>query len=349
MPRVRRWARKLGRVLLVLFVVVTLASVVYNLATADRVKSARELYGGPFVSVDGKQVAFRHWGADGTPVVLLGGFIVPSAVWEGVGRRLARHHRVFAIDLPPFGYTERKGPYTLESWVNLVHAFDRRLGLHRPLLVGHSLGAAVVVADALRYPRDSRGIVLLDGDALSAGGAPSWLSHLLVGPWVTSIYRIVTGSDWIFRRGLAGAYPNHPPFTKQFLEEWQRPFEVKGTLDAFRSMLKYGIQGFHIARLRAVRDRALVLWGARDTVDSVSAGRRSAAALRAPFRLVPGAGHLSMLAAPTAIASAIASFAGALRPHAVRRHLTSAAMSPCSVSTRAASVHNVCSGSDNVR
>jgi pimeloyl-ACP methyl ester carboxylesterase len=150
--------------------------------------------------------------------------------------------------------------------------------------------------------------VLLDGDALSAGGAPSWVSRVLVGPWFTSAYRIVTGSDWIFRRGLAGAYPNHPPFTHQFLEEWKRPFEVQGTLDAFRSMLPYGIQGFHLARLRTVRVPALVLWGARDSVDSVSAGRKSARALRAQFRLLPGAGHLSMLSDPGAIARAIDSF-----------------------------------------
>ena len=52
------------------------------------------------------------------------------------------------------------------------------------------------------------------------------------------------------------------------------------------------------------------LWrSARDTVDSVSAGRRSAEALRAPFHLLPGAGHLSMLAAPAAIARTVDSFA----------------------------------------
>ncbi|HKR98504.1 MAG TPA: alpha/beta hydrolase [Candidatus Dormibacteraeota bacterium] len=306
----RRWAKKLGSVVLELFVVVTAASVAYNLATAGRVKPASAFYSGPFVTVDGKRVAFRRWGARGAPVVLLGGFIVPSSVWKGIGGRLAPRHRVFAIDLPPFGYTERKGPYTLASWVQLVHDFDRRLGLHHPLLVGHSLGAAVVVADALRYPGDSRGIVLLDGDALSEAGAPSWVSNVLVGPWFTSIYRIVTGSDWIFRRGLAGAYPNHPPFTQQFLKEWEQPFKVKGTLAAFRSTLKYGIQGLHLAQLRAVRERTLVLWGSRDTVDPVSAGRISAAALRAPFRLLPGAGHLSMLGAPNAIARAIDTFAG---------------------------------------
>ena len=81
------------------------------------------------------------------------------------------------------------------------------------------------------------------------------------------------------------------------------------TLDAFRSMLRYGIQGFRLRQLRTVRVPALVLWGAQDTVDSVPAGRKSARALRAPFHMLAGAGHLSMLAAPKAIAREIDSFA----------------------------------------
>src|SRR5205807_10418022 len=147
MRRLGRWTKRLGFVLLGLFAVLTLASVAYNAATAGGVKPATALYPGPFVHVDGKLVAYRRWGTRGTPIILLGGFIVPSSVWEDVGRRLARDHRVFALDLPPFGYTERKGPYTLRGWVDLVRAFESRLGLRRPVLVGHSLGAAVVVAD----------------------------------------------------------------------------------------------------------------------------------------------------------------------------------------------------------
>jgi pimeloyl-ACP methyl ester carboxylesterase len=309
MLRLRRWGKRLGLALLGLFVGLTIASVVYNAATAGAVKPATALYAGPFVHVDGKLVAYRHWGTRGTPIILLGGFIVPSVVWDGVGKRLGRDHRVFALDLPPFGYTQRKGPYTLQGWIELVRAFETRLGLRHPVLVGHSLGAAVVVADALWHRADPNGIVLLDGDAISAGGAPSWVSKFLVGPWFTSIFRIATSSDWIFRRGLAGAYPNHPSFTREFLEEWERPFKVRGTLDAFRAMLRYGIQGFHLTQLRTVRTPALVLWGAHDTVDSVSAGRSSAQALRAPFRLIAGAGHLSMLSAPEAIARAVDAFA----------------------------------------
>src|SRR5436190_8627821 len=268
--RLRRWAKKLGLVLLELFVVLTLAAVVYDVATANRIKPATSLYPGPFVRIDGKLVAYRRWGRHGSPIILLSGFVEPSFVWRSVGERLGRRHRVFAVDLPPFGYTQRKGPYTLRGWVDLIRAFAVHFDLRRPLLVGHSLGAAVLVADALWHPRDAGGVVLLDGDALAGGGGPGWLGHLLVGPWVTALYRLVTGSDWIVRRALAGAFPGHPPFTRAFLADWQRPFEVEGTLDAFRSMLRYGIQGFRLSDLLRLHTRALVVWGAEDTVDSVA-------------------------------------------------------------------------------
>jgi pimeloyl-ACP methyl ester carboxylesterase len=310
--RLRDLAKRLGAILLELVIFVTLASVVYNTATAERMKPATALSSGPFVRLDGKLVAYRRWGTRGSPIILLGGFVVPTFVWKNAGARLGRTHRVFAIDLPPFGYTERKGPYTLREWVSLVRAFDGHFDLRRPIIVGHSLGAAVAVGTALRDPADTRGIVLLDGDALSAGGPGGWVSDLLVGPWFTSAYRIATGSDWIVRRALRDAAgPRHPPFTRGFLDEWKRPFEVRGTLDAFRSMLQYGIQGFHLSDLRLVRVRALVLWGEHDTVDSVSAGRASAKALRSPFRLLAGAAHLSMLAAPKELAREVDAFAGA--------------------------------------
>src|SRR5438105_14409299 len=107
MPRLRRWAKRLGLLLLGLFAVLTAASLAYNFATRDDVKPATALYPGPFVHVDGKLVAYRRWGTRGTPIVLLGGIIVPSSVCEAVGRGLARAHRVFGLDLPPFRHTAR--------------------------------------------------------------------------------------------------------------------------------------------------------------------------------------------------------------------------------------------------
>jgi pimeloyl-ACP methyl ester carboxylesterase len=256
--------------------------------------------------VDGTELAFRTWGSHGTPIVLLGGFVEPAWVWHRVGPLLGRMHRVYALDLPPFGYSQRRGPYTLAHWADLVRGFEQHFGLSRPILVGHSLGAALAVLLASQTPASARGIVLLDGDARPGGGGAAWLSHLLVPPWYTSAYRIVTDWDWLFRKVLRNAWgPGAPPFSKAFVEEWERPFRVSGTAAALSSLLGHGIQGVSAQTLAAVRVPALVAWGSHDTVDPVGAGRQTAALMHAPFVEIPGAGHLSMLARPALVARAI--------------------------------------------
>lgn len=310
--RLARWGKRLGLALLGLFAALTLAAAAYDLATPGG-KPVRALYAGPFVRVDGRLLAYRRWGTRGSPVLLLGGFIEPSDVWRRVGPLLARAgHRVYALDLPPFGYSERTGPYDLAAWLHEVEGFERALGISRPVLVGHSLGAATAVGEALRRPQSLRGIVLLDGDALRAGGAPGWIGHLALDPWFTALYRFLTGWDYVFRRGLHEAYgPNGPPLTDAEIERWQRPFRVAGTAQAFKEMLPNGIAGWSEADLRNVHGVPVVVaWGALDEVDSVAAGRRTARLLRAPFVLVPGAGHLSMLVAPRPVAAAIERVAG---------------------------------------
>jgi pimeloyl-ACP methyl ester carboxylesterase len=307
---VKRWLRRIGIALAALLLAVTAASLLYNAVTAGRDVAAAKLYAGPYAHVDGTRLAYRRWGTHGTPIVLVGGFIEPSWVWHDVGPLLGRTHRVYALDLPPFGYSQRRGPFTLARWTQLVMDFDRSLGIRAPVIVGHSLGAAVAVSVATQSPRAVSGIVLLDGDALPVGGGAAWLSHLLVPPWFTSLYRIATGSDWIFRRGLRSAWGSPHSFSDAFVDAWQRPFRVSGTASAFVSMLGNGIQGVSTATLGRVHVPALVAWGSKDTVDSVSAGRRTAAIMHAPFDLIPGAGHLSMLVRPALVARAVERMSG---------------------------------------
>jgi len=284
----------------------TVASLVYNLATRHRDTLS---YRGPAVTVDGTRLAYEHWGRHGSPIVLLGGFAEPTWVWHAAAPLLARKHRVYAVDLPPFGFSQRRGPYTLARWSELVSGFAARLHLRQPVVVGHSLGAAVAVSVA----SSTSGVVLLDGDALPGGG-PGWLSNLLLPPWFTSAYRIATGSDWIIRRVLRNAWGNDPPpFGDAILDVWQEPFRVPGTAAAFKAMLRYGIQGVSTRTLQHVRVPRLVLWGAADSVDSPSAGRATARLLRTRFVSIPRAGHLSMLAAPAAVARAIDEFAARAR------------------------------------
>lgn len=146
----------------------------------------------------------------------------------------------------------------------------RRLGIALLVLV-----AAVTVA-AAAY------------DAATAGGKPP--QALYPGP-----YTRVDG----------------PPLTHAEIERWQRPFRVAGTAQALKGMLPHGIPGWTDADLRRVHGvPAAVAWGALDTVDAVSAGRRTAKLLHAPFVLLPRAGHLSMLDDPRGVVAAVARIPG---------------------------------------
>lgn len=288
-----------------LLLAITVAAVVFDAVTSDPNVPVRQLWHGPFVRADGVLTAYREWGAHGTPIVLVGGAVEPSFVWDEVGPILARTHRVFALDLDGFGYTERHGPWNLREWTDQTEGFARRLHLRDPIVVGHSLGAAVAVELARRHVASR--IVLLDGDALSIAGPPSWIRSALVGsPYFTAAFRIATRSHWIVRRVLANAWgPTHPRFTSADLSRWTDQFRAANARQALAGMFRQGLAGVTAAELRATHTSATVVWGADDDVDSRSAGEQTARDLHAPFVLVPGAGHLSMLARPAAVARAI--------------------------------------------
>jgi pimeloyl-ACP methyl ester carboxylesterase len=289
---------------------ITFASLAYDFATNGEMKPATALYGGPFVRADGTLLAYRTWGTHGSPVVLLGGAAEPSWVWHDVGPLLARTgHRVYAVDLPPFGYSERRGPYTMANWLELLEGFEKRLHIARPVIVGHSLGAGVAAAEGLARPRHVAGVVLLDGDALAFGGSRGWLSDLLVWPYYTAAYRLATGSDWVVGSILRNAWgPHPPPLPHATLAEFERPFRVDGTDAALKQLAGGGIPGLTLPQLARLRVPRAVLWGADDNVDSLASGRASAAALHTRLVTIPGAGHVSMLARPAAVARRILAF-----------------------------------------
>lgn len=131
---------------------------------------------GRFVAVTGGRLHVLERGpADGVPVVLLHG---ASGNLEdmglALGARLSSRYRVILIDRPGHGWSERAGKGSASAARQaalLVEALDR-MGVQRPIVVGHSFAGAVALAYALAFPDRLAGLVLL---------AP--VSH----PWATGI------------------------------------------------------------------------------------------------------------------------------------------------------------------
>jgi pimeloyl-ACP methyl ester carboxylesterase len=296
----------LATAVLAIVLVLLLASFTFNLATSGGNRPVRSLWSGRFVEADGVLTAFQRWGTHGTPIVLVGGFLEPTFVWDGVAPVLAETHRVYALDLDGFGYTGRRGPWTLAEWSDQVEGFMRALGIERPVVVGHSLGAAVAL-ELARRKAVSR-VVLVDGDGLDSGGASPLVRDLLANtPFATSALRLATRWDWPVEQILARAYgSDHPTLDHTLVAQWTKQLQAAGAEHALETMVGRPLPGLTRAEIQQLHVPATVVWGSKDGVDPLADGRQTAGDLHARLVLVPGAGHLSILTDPTAVAHAIA-------------------------------------------
>lgn len=301
------WPRRLLAAGLALVIAATVSSLVYNAATADR---AREPAGLTFVRAAGIMTRYRQWGAAGPAIVLVHGFAESADTWDPVARVLAAHHRVFALDLTGWGYSERSAPYDVtHDGAQLLGLLDT-LHLDRPVLVGHSTGAAVVAAATLRAPDRVGGVVFLDGDGLDtgAGARAGGLRRLLPDPYRTSLLRLAIRSDLVIRQ-IYGSQcgPACPRLDRAGLETWRRPLQVAGAERALMDMRTLvGLPAERIAALRPLTVPKAVIYGADDDVFSRASPYETATRIGAPGpTVIPGARHLALVSHPARVAAAV--------------------------------------------
>lgn len=310
--RLRRWGRRTAIGCAALLVLTTTASFVFNGFTATRAAPPPGL---SYVEADGIRTRYQQWGGTGTPIVLVHGAFESADTWSRLAPLLARDHRVYALDLTGYGYSERKGPYTVGHQADQLLGFldAMRLGAagDRPVLVGHSSGAAVIAQAALRSPGRIAGLMLLDGDALDTGaGPPTAFRYILINPFKTSILRIGLSFDALIRRFYdAQCGPRCPALDHAGVDVWRRPFQVSGAEAALWSMLDEGVPGLpadQVAALRSVNLPKSVVFGGGDDVFSPQTPAQTADRIGAPPpTIIPGAKHLTMISNPDEVAAAI--------------------------------------------
>ena len=143
---------------------------------------------GKFVDVDGARIHAWDQGS-GQPVVLIHGASGNLRDWTfDVAPELAKRHRVIAFDRPGLGYSERLPGQSGDPAVQArtLATATRALGAERPIVVGHSLGAAVAMAWALAEPDNIAGVVTVSGTVMPWSDKPMLaeqigLDQLLIG------------------------------------------------------------------------------------------------------------------------------------------------------------------------
>ena len=92
---------------------------------------------------------------NGTPVVFLHGASSNLREWtSSVFDKVATRHHAIALDRPGHGWSDRRISKGHDPRVQaeILHELLRKLGVRRPVLVGHSWAGSVVLAYALQHP-----------------------------------------------------------------------------------------------------------------------------------------------------------------------------------------------------
>jgi len=172
------------------------------------------------VKVNGVSIHYYRTGGAKPPLVLLHGATDNGLCWTPVAEQLAGDYDVIMPDAQGHGTSDRLDP----GFAHIRHADQavglvKELGLPKPIIMGHSMGASTTVNIAVNYPDVPRAIVLEDpGWRMPAPGGGQTEEerklHEEVREQMAS-YGSQTEAD-ILARGRA----EHPTWSEAELKPW---------------------------------------------------------------------------------------------------------------------------------
>jgi pimeloyl-ACP methyl ester carboxylesterase len=121
---------------------------------------------GRFLKVNGVRLHYVERGS-GTPLVLLhgNGSMIDDFESSGLIDLAAENYRVIVFDRPGFGHSDRPRNIVWKpaNQADLIARALRCLGVSHATVLGHSWGASVALALAIKYPDLVKGLVLASG------------------------------------------------------------------------------------------------------------------------------------------------------------------------------------------
>jgi pimeloyl-ACP methyl ester carboxylesterase len=216
----------------------------------------------------------RYWSlGDGTSSAILvhglGGYIEN---WEDNVAALAQGRRVYALDLVGFGRSDKpQVRYSIPYLTEFVQEFMIVQDVDRAALIGQSMGGAIALQFALRYPHQVEKLVLVDSAGL--GKEISIYSRMMSLPILGELS--ARPSRKRTAQLLRLLFQDKDLITDQLIEEVFQMSSLPGAqrclLSALRAMcniwgVRSGAYRPLLDRLKEIEVPTLVIWGAQDRV-----------------------------------------------------------------------------------
>jgi pimeloyl-ACP methyl ester carboxylesterase len=274
---------------------------------------------GQFLDINGVRLHYVERGA-GEPLVLLhgNGSMIQDFESSGLIDWAAKNYRVIVFDRPGFGHSDRPRDviWTPAAQAELINKALQRLGVSHALVLGHSWGASVAIALALKHPELVRGLVLASGYyyptvrgdvvALSSPAVP------LAGDVIShTLSPIVSRVMWPFLMAKIFGPQSVPKKFDGFPKELAvRPSQIRASAaesalmipDAFTFQDQYTALKMPVSIVAGEDDRLI-------DIDEQSS-RLHADVVQSTFHRIPGTGHMVHQTATSSVMSAINEVAG---------------------------------------
>lgn len=248
---------------------------------------------GGFLTINGVRVHYVEAGL-GPPVVLVHGWNGSTFGFRYTIPELARRYRVIAPDLIGFGYSERpaNGDYTVTAQVELLRGLMDQLGIEQAAVAGHSMGGAIAMSFALRYPERVSRLILID-----AASVKEMRSAIRLGRFIAPLLPIFAAAMTrraLFDRGFRVAVHDPAILTPAFLDGHFRSFRMKGHLRGLAQQIAQRGREERIDPSRLTMP-VMILWGEHDRVIPFERGEGLASEIPgARLEPIRSAGHLPL-------------------------------------------------------
>jgi pimeloyl-ACP methyl ester carboxylesterase len=269
---------------------------------------------GRFIDVEGVRLHYVERGS-GRPLVLFhgNGSMIQDFESSGLIGLAAENYRVIVFDRPGFGHSSRPRNVVCspDAQADLFRKALDRLGVQRAIVLGHSWGASVAVALAIKHPSFVEALVLASGYYFPTARADAAISSVPAIPGLGDIVSytvspIITRLIWpAILRKIFGPRPVPQKFAGFPVEMAVRPSQIRATAAEAALMVPaaFGASKTY----RGIEMPTIILGGEDDRLIDIDehSARLHEELKQSLFHRIAGAGHMIQQSETSVVMAAI--------------------------------------------
>lgn len=254
----------------------------------------------------------------GPAVLLVHGTGAWSEIWRETIDVLAQNgFHVIAMDVPPFGYSEKPQgvrKYSREQQARRIIRLLETLGLQNVTLIGHSVGSRPVIEAAMEAPDKISNLVLVD-PALGFAKRSKEFQQNQPSRLIKIFFNFT-----MLRNAVLAAFATNPSFTRKIFSSFvsntdavteerivmlQQPYVIKNITNAYGDWLQYLVVEQdtsltnNFENFNKLKMPVYIIWGSTDNVTPLWQGERLQQLIpKSRLSIIQNAGHIPYIENP---------------------------------------------------